>query len=346
MEKEGSMKRFIGYASIFFLAVAIIGIVPAAASAGTVKLTYSNFFPPTHVQSKLAESWCKEVEKRTEGRVKVDYFPGQTLTKAKQCYDGTVQGLSDLGFSVLAYTRGRFPVMAAVDLPLGYTSGQVATEIVNKVYKKFTPKEFDDVKVMYLHAHGPGLVHTKGKAVRKMEDMKGLKFRAHGTSALVVKALGGTPVPKPMPETYEMLQKGVVDGAVYPFEANKGWKLGEVTDYATAAFSAAYTTSFFVVMNKDKWNSIPAGDQKIIEQINEEWAVKHGEAWDTSDMVGIKYFLNQGGEIIGVDEKEQKRWKDAVAPIITEYVADAKKNGISNAQEIVDFIIKQLSELQ
>ena len=183
-----------------------------------------------------------------EGRVVVEYFPGQTLTKARQVYDGVVEGISDVGFSVLAYTRGRFPVMSAVDLPLGYTSGTVATKVINAVYKKFMPKEFMDTQVMYLHAHGPGLIHTKGKAVYKMEDMKGLKFRGHGTSALVVKALGGTPVPKPMPETYQMLQKGVVDGAVYPFEANKGWKLGEVTNYCTADFSAAYTTSFFVVI--------------------------------------------------------------------------------------------------
>ena len=206
------------------------------AQAAPIKLTYSNFFPPTHIQSKLAEAWCREVEKRTSGRVRVEYYAGQTLTKARQCYDGVVNNLSDIGFSVLAYTRGRFPVLAAVDLPLGYTSGRAATAVANAVYNKFKPKELLDTKVMYLHAHGPGLLHTRGKAVRKMEDLRGLKIRSHGTSALVVKALGGTPVPKPMPETYQMLQKGVVDGAVYPFEANKGWKLGEVTDYATAAF--------------------------------------------------------------------------------------------------------------
>ena len=203
------------------------------ADAASVKLTYSNFFPPAHIQSKLAETWCKEVEKRTNGAVVVEYFPGQTLTKARQVYDGVVEGISDVGFSVLAYTRGRFPVISAVDLPLGYTSGTVATKVVNAVYNKFKPKELLDTQVMYLHAHGPGLIHTKDKPVRKMGDMKGLKFRGHGTSALVVKALGGTPVPKPMPETYQMLQKGVVNGAVYPFEANKGWKLGEVTNFAT-----------------------------------------------------------------------------------------------------------------
>ena len=328
------------------LGLAIISIGVSQVAAGPVKLTYSNFFPPTHIQSKLADAWCQEVEKRTNGAVKVEYFPGQTLTKAKQCYDGTVEGLSDIGFSVLAYTRGRFPVMSAVDLPLGYTSGKIATEIVNLVLNEFNPKEFNNVKVMYLHAHGPGLVHTKGQPVSKIEDMKGLKFRGHGTSALVVKALGGTPVPKPMPETYEMLQKGVVDGAVYPLEANKGWKLGEVTDYVTAAFSAAYTTSFFVVMNKDKWNSLPPDVQKTIEAINAEWIVKHGEAWDSSDMIGTKFFLNQGGQIIGMDAKEQERWKAAVAPIIQNYVTNAKSKGIANAQEVVDFIVKNLNERQ
>ncbi|BBO68153.1 C4-dicarboxylate ABC transporter substrate-binding protein [Desulfosarcina alkanivorans] len=340
------MKRSVLLVPVLLAIIAIPLAWVTTASAADFKLTYSNFFPPTHIQSKLAEAWCQEVEKRTGGKVKVNYFPGQTLTKAKQCYDGTVEGISDIGFSVLAYTRGRFPVMSAVDLPLGYSSGKVATEVVNRVNQKFMPKEFDDVKVMYLHAHGPGLVHTKGKAVRKLEDMKGLKFRGHGTSALVVKALGGTPVPKPMPETYEMLQKGVVEGAVYPLEANKGWKLGEVTDYATCAFSAAYTTSFFVVMNKDKWNSFPADIRKTIEQINAEWIVKHGEAWDTSDMKGIQFFLNQGGQLLGVDAQEQGRWKQAVAPIISKYVTDAKQKGVSNAQEIVDFIVKSLNELQ
>ncbi len=334
------------YTAFLILAIGI-GILAMGGNlhAGPIKLTYSNFFPPTHIQSKLAESWCKEIEKRTGGRVKIDYYAGQTLTKARQCYDGTVEGLSDIGFSVLAYTRGRFPVMSAVDLPLGYSSGVTATRVVNAVYEKFKPKELSDTQVMYLHAHGPGLPHTKDKPVRKLEDMKGLKFRAHGTSAQVVSALGGTPVSKPMPETYQMLQKGVVDGAVYPLEANKGWKLGEVTRYCTAAFSAAYTTSFFVVMNKDKWNGLPADIQQIIQEINREWIVKHGEAWDASDMVGIRYFLNQGGEVIGLDAKEAERWKKAVSGIIDDYTQKLNQKGF-NGKEIVSFTVKTLDALK
>jgi len=338
-------KQILTIMLILCVGLALGSLSPVTAEAAAVKLTYSNFFPPGHIQSKLAEAWCKEVEKRTNGEVVVEYFPGQTLTKARQVYDGVVEGISDVGFSVLAYTRGRFPVMAAVDLPLGYTSGKVATKVINAVYQKFMPEELMDTQVMYLHAHGPGLIHTKSKPVYKIEDMKGLKFRGHGTSALVVEALGGTPVPKPMPETYQMLQKGVVDGAVYPFEANKGWKLGEVTRYATADFTAAYTTSFFVVMNKNKWNSLSAANRKIIEQINMEWIDKHGEAWDTSDAQGIVFFLSQGGQIIGLDAKEAERWKQAVAPIVDKYKADMNAKGFKG-DELVDFTIKTLNDLQ
>jgi TRAP-type C4-dicarboxylate transport system substrate-binding protein len=338
-------KQILTIMLILCVGLALGSLSPVTAEAAAVKLTYSNFFPPGHIQSKLAEDWCKEVEKRTNGEVVVEYFPGQTLTKARQVYDGVVEGISDVGFSVLAYTRGRFPVMAAVDLPLGYTSGKVATKVINAVYQKFMPEELMDTQVMYLHAHGPGLIHTKSKPVYKIEDMKGLKFRGHGTSALVVEALGGTPVPKPMPETYQMLQKGVVDGAVYPFEANKGWKLGEVTRYATADFTAAYTTSFFVVMNKNKWNSLSAANRKIIEQINMEWIDKHGEAWDTSDAQGIVFFLSQGGQIIGLDAKEAERWKQAVAPIVDKYKADMNTKGFKG-DELVDFTIKTLNDLQ
>ena len=175
--------------------------------------------------------------------------------------------------------------------------------------------------------------------------MKGLKFRGHGTSALVVTALGGTPVPKPMPETYQMLQKGVVDGAVYPFEANKGWKLGEVTDFVTKNISSAYTTSFFVVMNKDKWNSLPEDVQKTIREINVEWAVKHGDAWDKSDKEGLEFFLSQkGNEVIELDAAEADRWKAAVAPIIDDYIAKLNEKGFKG-KEIVDFISNSLSEI-
>ncbi len=130
-----------------FLTILILSFVTAFfiyadvvhAQSKTVNLNYSIFFPPTHDQCKTGVSWAKEVEKRTNGRVKITVFPGGTLTKANQCYDGVVKGISDIGMSCFAYTRGRFPLMEAVDLPLGYPNGQVATHVATEFYNRMKP---------------------------------------------------------------------------------------------------------------------------------------------------------------------------------------------------------------
>ena len=166
----------------------------------TYSLKYSVFFPPTHVQAKLATEWADEIKKRTDGRVQITVFPGGSLTKADQCYQGVVDGISDIGMSALAYTRGRFPLMELLDLPMGYPDGASATRIANELYKTYQPKELTDTKVMYVHAHGPGILASQ-KAINNLGDLKGLKIRATGFSAKVVEQLGGSPVSMPQGET-------------------------------------------------------------------------------------------------------------------------------------------------
>ncbi len=330
---------------ISFIAIASFLLMSIPSAVMAVKLTYANFFPPTHIQSILGDQWCKDVERVTNGEVTVQYYPAGTLLKPKQMYDGVVQGIADVGFSVLAYTPGRFPVMGTVDLPLGYSSGVVATQVANTVYNKFKPKEFKDVQVMYLHAHGPGLFFTAKTPVRTLKDLKGMKLRATSYAAKIVKAAGGTPVGGPMTEAYTNIQKGVVDGGVYPMETNKGWKMGEVVDYGTAAYSIAYTTTFYVVMNKSKWKKISKSSQNAILELNKEYIVKHGKAWDSADSAGLVSFLNQGNQLIGLDKKEAARWKEAVSPIVDEYAGVLSKKGLKG-KEIVDFTKKTLEGLQ
>ncbi len=325
------MKKSVFSSTLILAFFSFFLVTPVVSMAETVTLKYSNFFPPTHIQSKLAEQWCKEVEKQTEGRVKIEYYPGGSLLNAKQIYDGVADGITDIGFSVLAYSRGRFPVSGALDLPFGYPSGVVATKVANELYSKMQPKEFDDTKLMYLHAHGPGFIHTRDKVITKLEDLKGLRIRSTGMSAEMVKALGATPVAMGMPDSYQSLQKGVVDGSAHPLEANLGWKLGEVTKNVACSYATAYTTTFFVTMNKAKWAALDKKDQQAIEEINKIWSVKHGEAWDSSDLAGFAFFMQQGNTANGIDAKEVERWKAAVAPIIDNYAADLTKNNLDGA---------------
>jgi TRAP-type C4-dicarboxylate transport system substrate-binding protein len=321
---------------ITFLIFCFSAMFAFNASAKT-ELTYANFFPPTHIQSQLAQSWCDEVEKRTNGDISIKYFPAQSLAKAPQTYDAVVNGIADIGMTVLAYSRGRFPIASAIDLPLGYKNGVQATKVANAVLNKFHPSEFNDTQIMFLHAHGPGLLNTVDKRVATLEDMKGLKIRTTGASGRVIEALGGSPVGKGMGETYQLLQKGVVDGSLHPLESNKGWKLGEVVKYVTESYPIAYTTTFAVFMNKSKWAKLTPAQHKIIMDINAEWADKHGEGWDSSDKAGIDFFKSKGGEFVPLPADEAEKWKAAVAPIMDDYAEKVSEKGI-DGKAVVEFI--------
>jgi len=346
--KETSYYKFSGIQLRFkmaFLTLLICTFISTtvALAGNTINLTYSGFMPPTHGQSKLEAAWCEEVGERTNGRVKITHYSGQTLTQADQNFQGVKSGMSDIGSSVLQYTRGRFPIMDFINLPMGYPTGQVATAIINEVYEKFAQKEFDEVKVLYLHAHGPGFIHTKGKPVHKMEDLKGLKIRSHGPTASMIKALGGTPTAFPMNELYQSLQKGVVQGGLYPLESNKGWKMAEVTDYVIACYPTAYSLGFYVVMNKDKWELLSKEDQEIIEEINSAWIYKHGKTWEAGAFEGINFLLLAGNSMIGIDPKEASRWKEACQPVIQEYI-DTNKEKSLPGKEIIKYVETRLAD--
>jgi TRAP-type transport system periplasmic protein len=322
----------------------IIGL--SETPAATTNLSYSIFFPPTHGQSKAAVAWAKEIERRTNGQIKINVFSGGTLTQADQTFDGVLKGISDLGMSCFAYTRGRFPVMEVLDLPLGYPNGRVATRVANDFFKKFKPKELEGVKVLYIHAHGPGLLHTI-KPVRSLQDLKGMKIRSTGLSAKVVETLGAVPVAMPQGGTYEALQKGVVDGTFTPIETLKGWKQGEVIKYTTEASGIGYTTAMFVVMNLKKWNALPKDIQNIFEEVSGQWIDVHGKAWDQLDQEGRQYTLSLGNKIIPLSKEENARWKKAVSPIISEHIKTTNAKGLPGQQAVkeVDMLIKKYEKV-
>jgi TRAP-type C4-dicarboxylate transport system substrate-binding protein len=309
-----------------------------------IELNYSIFFPAPHKHSVLAKEWGEEIAKRTHGRVKITMFYGGTLTPADKCYDGVEKGISDIGMSCPAYTRGKFPLTEVIDLPLGYKTGIAATTLVNEYLKKFKPKEFDGTKIMYFHAHGPGILHTK-IAVNKLEDIKGLKIRCTGLAAKLVEKLGGTPVAMPMGDTYDALSRGVVDGSMAPYEALKGWKWGEVVKFTTESWGSAYSTAFFVVMNKEKWNILPPDVQNIIEKVNEEWIEKQGKAWDEIDKEGRDFTMKLGNKIISLSKDENERWTKAVSPILDEYLINMKEKGLPG-DEALKFCLETLKKLQ
>jgi len=327
------------------LCISILGWLLFVSSAfPQTKLNYSIFFPAPAPQTQVATEWAKEIEKRTGGKVQITMFPGGTLTPAPQVYDGVVKGISDIGMSVFAYTRGKFPLIEVIDLPLGIKSGLTATKLINDFNNKFKPKELDEVKVMYLHAHGPGLLHTK-KAVNKLEDLKGMKIRCTGLAAKIVQTLGGTPVAMGMGETYDALSRGVVEGSMAPYEALRTWKWGEVIKFTTENFGSSYSTGFFVVMNKSKWNSLSPDVQKIIDQVNEEWIVKQGSNWDEIDKGGKEATVKLGNKIISLIQDEDWKWQKLVRPLYDEYKNNMKAKGLPG-DAALKYCLERLYQIQ
>jgi len=304
-----------------------------------IELTYSNFFPPTHLHSILAEQFCEEINKRSDGRVEITYYAGGTLTPAPQVYDGVVEGISDIGMSVLAYSMGRFPATELVDMPHGYPNGWVATKVANDFNKEFQPVEFDDVHPLYFHAHGPGVVFTTEKPVRKMEDLNGLVIRSTGVGAKIIEALGAEGYGASQGEAYELMEKGTIDGSLTPREVLKGWNQAEVVKYVTGCYDVGYTANMFVVINKDKWNSLPEDIQNIFTEVSEEWIDKHGKVWTYYDKAGIDYFLTfEGRELIELSPVEMARWVEATQPLIDEYITEKTAMGLS-ASEYQQYLI-------
>jgi TRAP-type C4-dicarboxylate transport system substrate-binding protein len=337
------MNRTMKIVSLAAIAVAVSAVLLATgckdqgtgSKAKPIELNYSIFFPDVHIVCQTAKAWAEEIEKRTDGRVKIKLHPGGTLTAADKCYDGVVNGISDIGMSCFAYTRGRFPLLEGLDLPVGYPNGTTATRIATELAMKYEPAEIGDVHVLYIHAHGPGILASK-KPVRTLDDMKGLKVRATGLSTKIVAALGGNPQAMPQGDTYEALQKGVVEATFCPIETLKGWKQGEAINFVTDSSAIGYTTAMFVVMNQKAWDKLPADIQKVFTETSQEWVAKQGAAWDQADNEGRAFVEELKREIIPLSPEEQAKWKERVQPILDEYVAAAEAKKLPGAEFLKD----------
>ena len=303
------------------------------AAEKVITLKFAHFVPATTAEGKLMQEWADEVGKRTNGRVKVNVYPAGTLMPATQIYDGVTKEVADIGYSIFAYTKGRFPLTEVIDLPIGYQNPGVPAYLINAYYKKFKPKELDDVKVLFLEAHGRDIISTK-KPISKLADIKGMKLRASGLSAKVVTALGGSAVGLPITDTYDALSKGVVEGLVLDWGGILNWKMGDLVKNHIESPGVAATVAFFTVMNKDKWNSLPPDIQTIIDKLDEEWIPRVSKKWADWENMGKAELLKKGGKIITLSKEDNAQWIVQMKPILDEYVSASKAKGLPGDQAL------------
>ncbi|MFC1868474.1 TRAP transporter substrate-binding protein [Thermodesulfobacteriota bacterium] len=314
----------------FMFALSSVGGVYAADKV--IKLKVANFFPPPTFQSRVLEEFCRDLEKRTGGAVKVDYFKGGSLLKAPAMFDGVINGVVDIGYSHVYYTAGKMPVTEAAGLPIGYPTGWIASQTMNDFYQEFKPKEFDKVKVLWLNSTPCTAIATAKKPIRKLEDLKGLTIRAPGLAGEIIKALGGTPAPTPMMEVYDAISKGVIDGETSNFETLIAFKFAEVVKYTTSVWQINNPYPFYLAMNKNSYKKLPPGIRSIFDRLVGEYKERYIMMWNAIDFIGKGFGLKKGVEFIELPPSELPKWQAAVAPVFDAYIKRMVGKGYSEAE--------------
>jgi len=325
------LKKMFLMVGSFCLLLMLFQASGAFAESKVIKLKFANYYPPFAAQSKICEEFIAEFEKRTNGRVEVKYFPGGSLLKAPAMIKGIENGIVDIGLSHVVYTPGRFPVMEACELPIGYPTGWVANMIMGDFYNEFKPKEWDSTMPLWLCANNPALLPSK-KPIRTLEDFKGQVIRAPGRSGEVIAALGGVPAPTKITETYDALAKGVVEGSFTAGETVKTFRLGEVVKYVTQCWNIGTSYPFYVAMNKRSYDRLPADIQAILIELSGEFRMKYALMSNSEDFLGESFGKSHGVEYIELTKEESDKWTQAVQPVIENYVKDMVAKGFAESE--------------
>jgi len=329
------MPRFATCVSAAALAT-LIGIpTPTVAQEKTFELKLSHWVPPSHPLQKALEAWGASVEKQSGGTIHYKVYPSQQLGKAFDHYDMARDGIADMTYINPGYTPGRFPIIAAGELPFLMSNAKGGTVALDEWYRKYAAKEMKDVKFCLAFVHDPGALHMVDKKVLVPGDIKGLKMRpAQGTIAEFVRLLGGTNVQASAPEVRDVLARHVADGVTFPWGSIILFGIDKVTKYHLEM--PFYTTTFALVFNKAKYDQMSAKQKKVIDNhCTGEWAAKVAGPWADFEHNGIaKIKAEAGQEVYDLTPAQVAEWKKAAAPLEAQWAEGAKKAGIDPAAAI------------
>lgn len=291
----------------------------SVARAETV-LTVSSWLPPKHViVAEMLVPWAAQVEEATEGRVKIKILP-KALGKPPAHFDIARDGLADITFGIHGYQPGRFVLNSIAEVPFLGNDAEDISVAYWRMYEKHlaAANEHKGVKLLTLFTHGPGQIMNTKQEITEISQLKDMKMRIGGGIVKDVTAnFGIVQLFKPAPQVYELISRGVADGVMFPLEAIDGFKMENIIKYVTRIPGGLYNTSFFFVMNEDKFNSLSAEDQAAIDSVSgEKFARMAGKAFQKRDDTGLEKFHAAGGKIT-----------DAPAGMITEiqgYVTDVE----------------------
>lgn len=312
----------------------------SSVSAQEVTLKVHHFLPASSFANTLfIQPWCDRIAKESNNRMKCQTYPSMQLGGTPpQLFEQVRDGVADIIWTLPGYTAGRFPSIEVFELPFMMQSPEATSKALWDYVEQYASAEFKDVKPLAFHVHGDGVFHMTKQPVRTAADLKGLKLRAPTRMTNKFLALlGATPVSMPVPQVGDALSKGVIDGAVVPYEVVPAVKIQELVKFHSEtdpSESAFYTSTFIFAMNKAKYESLPADLKKIIDN-NSGQAVSGlaGKAFLQADMEGKKLTTKNTTNVIPKAELES--WKKLSQPLTDGWIADMNAKG-HNGKQMLD----------
>ncbi|MGA8050886.1 MAG: TRAP transporter substrate-binding protein [Burkholderiales bacterium] len=326
---------------------ATLALVLAAPAGAQTELKFSTFVPPTHgFVTDVLQPLGQEIEKKSGGKVTVRVFAGNSpFGKVENQADQVKQGVVDLAFGLNGIPRGRYLRTSIMEMPFVAESSDLASRTLWVMAKGPLAEDWKDFKLAALHCHNPGLFHTRDKPLRSIYDVKGLRMRAPNPPTQDLLAfLGATPVGMPPGQVYENLEKGVIDGAVFPWDAIKGFRLENLLKVHLDA--RVYSSCFHLVMNPQRFASYPPEVQKAIDSsIGQPLVDKFGEWWNGWDKAGFEAAMKAGGSLQEVSNATREKWRAELKPVVDQQLSKLEKEGVPNARAIYDQMLQTEAQL-
>ena len=316
------------------LGFATAALIPAAVQAEEVLLRVAHFLPPVSpAHTKFIAPWCDKIAAESQGRMKCQIYPAMQLGGTPpQLLNQVRDGVADIVWTLPGYTAGRFPVSEVFELPFFTTEREPSSRALWDFIQGHAMREFAGLKPLATWVTGPYVLHFRDKEVNTLEDMKGLKVRAPsrlGTKLLA--SLGATPVGMPVPQMAESLSKGVIDGALVPWEVVPATKAHELTRFHAEAGGnhPLIAATMIFVMNQKKYDSLPDDLKKVIDANSG----RETSAWVSAqfiepDEAGRKAAQAQGNTVSRIPVEDIAKWQAAAKPVTEEWIKEISSKGL------------------
>jgi TRAP-type transport system periplasmic protein len=327
--------------AVSLLAAAALAAASALPAAAQTTLTMSSWVSPTHPLTKnVLAVWGEQVEKATNGRVKVRMLPKHP-SAPPGTFDAVKDDLVDVSYVTASYTPARHVLPLLPELPGGGATAEINSVAYSRIHWKYLQPvdEYKGVKLLGVFTHGPGQMFNTKHPINKVEDLAGMKIRSGGgISEEMARALGASAFVKPAPESYELLSSGVADGTFFPAESILSFKLGSVIKYATLFPGGFYSSAFGFFMNEDKWNKLSKQDQDAIWSVSAEPLARvAGKAWDAADAAAMEEMKRVGIQISEASPELIKGVQERAKAIEEKWVKDATAKGVDGAKVLAEF---------